>query len=76
VRSVESAPFGRLLRQLRTERGLTLRGLAAATEGELSAQAICRLELGQRAPLASTLVVLARALGVRFVANGGGIELG
>jgi transcriptional regulator with XRE-family HTH domain len=62
-------PFsGELLRERREDAGLTRPGLAdvARTNGDsISHQHIRRLELGENVPLASTVRVLARALGCR-----------
>lgn len=61
---------GRRLRQLREAAGLTQLQLAAASG--LTHEAISNLETGKRAPLAATVRVLARALGVepdRFVSS-------
>ena len=53
--------FGKRVRQLRTERGLSLRWLAQ--EAGRSYSYLCELELGKRLPSADTLERLADVLG-------------
>lgn len=63
----EGAPpdVGRRIRELREERGLSLRALAEASG--LSVNAVSLIERGQSSPTVSTLHRLAAALGVRIV---------
>lgn len=58
---IEQPVFGRRLRQLRTERGLTLAALAG--EG-MSAGYLSRLESGARAPTERAVAHLADQLGI------------
>ena len=51
------------LRELRAKRKLSQRGLAEASG--VSREYIARIELGQHDPTVSTLVKLAKALGVK-----------
>jgi mannose-6-phosphate isomerase-like protein (cupin superfamily)/DNA-binding XRE family transcriptional regulator len=55
--------LGELVRGLREERGMSLRGLAG--RAELSAGLVCELEQGKVQPTVRTLLKLADALGVR-----------
>ena len=58
----ETTPFGRELKRLRRERGLTLGELA--TRSGLSPASISSYEQGRNRPRAASLAALARALGV------------
>ena len=58
----EAELFGRRLRELRKERGLTQEALAEAAD--LSGNYISELELGQKVPSLTILVCLAQALEV------------
>jgi transcriptional regulator with XRE-family HTH domain len=58
----EAELFGRRLRELRKERGLTQEALAEAAD--LSGNYISELELGQKVPSLTILVRLAQALEV------------
>lgn len=58
----EAELFGRRLRELRKERGLTQEALAEAAD--LSGNYISDLELGRKVPSLTILVRLAQALGV------------
>lgn len=65
--------LGEQLLTLRRERGLTLREL---TNGDdLTWQAVSKIERGERDPKTSTLIVLARTLGVSFVVDGSGARI-
>jgi transcriptional regulator with XRE-family HTH domain len=69
---------GGVLRELREERGLTLRDVVEKLNGDadtLSPQALSRIELGQRVPSSRTLVALAKALEVEFHVSSMGIEI-
>lgn len=66
-------PLGEQLLTLRRERGLTLRELVDG--GELTWQAVSKIERGERDPKTSTLIVLARTLGVTFVVDGDGVRI-
>jgi transcriptional regulator with XRE-family HTH domain len=58
----EAEVFGRRLRELRKERGLTQEALAEAAD--LSGNYVSELELGQKVPSLTILVRLAQALEV------------
>lgn len=60
----EAAALGKRIRAVREERGLSLRALAEGCE--LSVNAISMIERGESSPRASSLHLLARALGVRI----------
>ncbi|MFW5415712.1 helix-turn-helix domain-containing protein [Nocardiopsis sp. CNT-189] len=55
-----AATFGALLRRLRTQRGLSVRGLA--NRAVLAASTVSRLERGRRRPRPVVLAALARGL--------------
>ncbi len=57
-----SAAFGQRLRQLRDERGMSQDALAHATD--IHSTAIGRMERGAREPRLTTILRLARGLGV------------
>lgn len=57
--------FGSRLREIRLARGLTLEELAAAMNGQLTKQALSKYETGKSQPRPTTLVALAKALGVK-----------
>ena len=61
--------IGEQLRQLRVERGITQRQLAAQTQ--LSQQAISSIEVGRMEPSLATLDTICRCLGVAIIINGG-----
>lgn len=56
--------FGRVLRELRTQRGFTQETLAF--ECELDRTYISLLELGSNSPTLDTIMILVRYLGVSF----------
>lgn len=57
--------FGKVLRQLRKQQGLTQETLAF--EANLDRTYVSLLELGTRSPTLDTIIDLSRALHVRFV---------
>lgn len=57
--------FGARLREIRLAKGYTLAELASAMDGQLTKQALSKYETGQSQPRPTTLVALARALGVK-----------
>lgn len=57
--------FGARLREIRLAKGFTLGELAAAMDGQLTKQALSKYETGQSQPRPTTLIALARALGVK-----------
>lgn len=59
-----AAAFGALLRQLRTEAGLSQSQLGQRTEPPMQIQAVARYEAGDRAPTLTVVFRLAAALGV------------
>jgi transcriptional regulator with XRE-family HTH domain len=67
--------IGDELRELRLERGWTLRDVALQVDDEISWQAVSKIERGDREPTTPTLAALARAFGVRFVIDQEGIRL-
>jgi transcriptional regulator with XRE-family HTH domain len=54
--------FGRNLKDIREQKGISLRDLAL--EADLSANTISEIELGKRDPRMTTVVKLASALGI------------
>ena len=56
--------IGRRLRLARTASGLSLRGLEAAIDNRVTAQAISKYERGEAMPGSAVLIALANALGV------------
>ncbi|MDO5030924.1 MAG: helix-turn-helix transcriptional regulator [Corynebacterium sp.] len=62
--NAESSCFGARLRQLRTNRGMTTRDLADATDGVVSQSAVSRLENGKAAYSLDQAMALAWAFGV------------
>ena len=62
--STESNFFGARLRQMRTDRGMTTRDLADATDGVVSQSAVSRLENGKAAYSLEQVMALSWALGV------------
>ena len=71
----DTKAFGRELRALRESRGLTLRDVFVAGDGELTWQAISHIERGDRQPGSRALTILARALGVEFRVDKNGIQI-
>ena len=71
---VESQTLGEQLRELRLQRGLTLREVARLVD-DLSWQGLSKVERGERTPSTQTLAAIARALGVSFVVDAGGARL-
>lgn len=67
--------FGAQLREIRVERGLTLRQLEELVGGELTKSAIARIEVGARAPSSRSLVDLASALNLRVTIDPAGVHL-
>ena len=61
--------IGEQLRQLRVERGITQRQLAAQTR--LSQQTISSIEVSRMEPSLATLDTICRCLGVTIIINGG-----
>ena len=62
--NTESNFFGARLHQLRTNRGMTTRDLADATDGVVSQSAVSRLENGKATYSLEQVMALAWALGV------------
>jgi transcriptional regulator with XRE-family HTH domain len=60
-----TTPFGRKLRKLREESGLTLADLSERAGIHL--QSLSRLERGEREPQWNTVLALAKALGCELV---------
>jgi transcriptional regulator with XRE-family HTH domain len=54
--------FGRNLKEIREQKGISLRDLAL--EADLSANTVSEIELGKRDPRMTTVVKLASALGI------------
>jgi len=57
--------FEARLREIRLAKGYTLAELASAMDGQLTKQALSKYETGQSQPRPTTLIALARALGVK-----------
>lgn len=72
---VTERSFGEQLRDLRCGRRLSLRDVQVLVDGDLTWQAVSRLEVGGRMPRSDSLVALARGLNVRFVIDGDGIRI-
>ncbi len=62
MKSSSPCPFGKILVQARKERGITQYRLAHLTGRTI--QQISQIERGQREPKISTVIMLARALGM------------